>query len=165
MKIQCIAIATAVLLSATPARAESDTSSRNYSREQALTSRNIQEGVVVMVRDVKIANRSKVNTGSVLGAAIGFGAAQQVKNRDARNAARIVGAAAGGVAGGAIQRAASDRDGLEIFIRTEQRGRSNVISIIQDADISVQPGQSVLISGSGRDVRVIPVPLHPYTTR
>ncbi|WP_314100780.1 hypothetical protein [uncultured Stenotrophomonas sp.] len=140
--------------------AGSNTSSKNYSREQTLTVRDIQEGVVVMVRPVHIDNRSKVNTGTALGAAIGAGAAQSVKNRDARTAARIVGTTAGAVAGGAVQRAMTGRQGLEIFIRTQARnGQQSVISVVQDADVDIEQGQRVLLSGRGKDLRVIPVPI------
>ncbi|MCW8340608.1 glycine zipper 2TM domain-containing protein [Stenotrophomonas sp. SG1] len=119
-----------VLLSGAAA-ADSNTSPRNYSREQALRARTVQEGVIVMVRPVRIDNRSTVNTGAVLGAAVGAGAAQRVKNRGARTAARIIGTTAGAVAGSAIQRSATHRQGVEIFIRTQARnGQTNVISVV-----------------------------------
>lgn len=146
-----------VLLSGAAA-ADSNTSPRNYSREQAQRTRTVQEGVVVMVRPVRIDNRSTVNSGTVLGAAVGAGAAQRVKNRDARTAARIIGTTAGAVAGSAIQRSATRRQGVEIFIRTQSRnGHSNVISVVQDVGEHIRPGQYVLLTGGGRDVRVVPL--------
>lgn len=138
--------------------AGSNTSSYNYSRDQALTARNIQEGVVVMVRGVQIDNRSKLNAGTAIGAAIGAAAAQSIDHRDTRRVARIVGTTAGGAVGSAAQRGMSGRRGVEIFVRTtDNRGRSEVISVVQDDDMHVQQGQRVLLTGKGRDIRVVPI--------
>lgn len=123
-----------------------------------MRARTVQEGVVVMVRPVQIDNRSTVNTGAVLGGAVGAGAAQRVKKRDARTAARIIGTTAGAVAGSAIQRSATYRQGVEIFIRRQARnGQTNVISVVQDVGEHIRPGQYVLLTRASRDVRVVPL--------
>ncbi|PZU05888.1 hypothetical protein [Sphingomonas sp.] len=161
MRTTLILMAVALSLFSGVAVAGSTTSSQNFGRDQALSQRNIQEGVVLMVREVRIEDRSKVNTGTFVGGAVGtaIGDRASRKNRDTRNVARVVGAAGGALIGGATQRAASGHRGYEIVIRTQdRRGRSEVISIVQDADVNVRQGQSVLISGSGRDTRVVPIP-------
>ncbi|CCP15445.1 Outer membrane lipoprotein slyB Flags: Precursor [Stenotrophomonas maltophilia RA8] len=170
MRTSLISIAIAAMMVAGTVHAGSTTSASHFGRDQALVSRNVQEGVVVMVRDVRIDNRSTVNTGTViggaLGAAMGDRAASKRKHRDSRNVARVVGATSGALAGGAIQRAASNRNGIEIFVRTtDGRGRSEVVSIIQDADSRIHPGQRVFLSGKGRDVRVVALDEARYTGR
>ncbi|HDS1363575.1 TPA: glycine zipper 2TM domain-containing protein [Stenotrophomonas maltophilia] len=167
MRTTLISIAVALSLMSGVALAGSKTSSQNFDRDQALSQRNIQEGVVLMVREVRIEDRSKVNTGTFVGGAVGaaIGDRTSRKNRDTRNVARVVGAAGGALIGGAAQRAVSGHRGYEIVVRTQdRRGRSEVISIVQDADVSVRQGQSVLISGSGRDVRVVPIPDAPISS-
>ena len=133
----------------------SDTSGRHYGRQEALRSQDVTWGQVVMVRHVTIDNRSKVNAGTAIGAAVGYGAARQVTSRDARSAARVAGTVLGGVAGGAIHRSVSSREGVEVFVRTEKRGRAQVISVVQDADEAFATGDMVLLVGSGRDMRVV----------
>ncbi|WP_448228855.1 hypothetical protein [Pseudoxanthomonas mexicana] len=135
----------------------SDTSSKHYGRQGALRSNDVQFGQVVMVRSVTIENRSKANAGTAIGSAVGYGAARQVKNRDARSAARIAGGVIGGVAGDAVNNRLTKRDGIEVFVRTTgKRGQMEVISIVQDADVIVRTGDNVLLVGSGRDMRVVP---------
>jgi len=133
----------------------SDTSSRHYGRQEALRSQDVSWGQVLMVRPVTIDNRSKVNAGTAIGGAVGYGAARQVKNRDAQSAAKVAGSVIGGVAGGAINNALTKREGVEVFVRTEKRGREQVISVVQDADTAFSTGDVVLLVGSGRDMRVV----------
>lgn len=135
----------------------SDTSSKHYGRQGALRAHDVQTGTVVMVRPVSIDNRSKANAGTAIGAAVGYGAARQVKNRDARSAARIAGGVIGGVAGGSVYNRMSRREGIEVFVRTVgKRGQLQMVSIVQDADVLVAVGDEVLLVGSGREMRVVP---------
>ncbi|TBV69368.1 hypothetical protein [Pseudoxanthomonas winnipegensis] len=133
----------------------SDTSGRHYGRQEALRSQDVSWGQVVMVRHVTIDNRSKVNAGTAIGGAVGYGAARQVNNKDAKTAARVAGTVIGGVAGGAINNALTKRDGVEVFVRTNKRGKEQVISVVQDADTAFATGDVVLLVGSGRDMRVV----------
>lgn len=133
----------------------SDTSGRHYGRQEALRSQDVSWGQVVMVRHVTIDNRSRVNAGTAIGGAVGYGAARQVKNRDAQSAAKVAGSVIGGVAGGAINNSLTKREGVEVFVRTEKRGKEQVISVVQDADTAFATGDIVLLVGSGRDMRVV----------
>lgn len=135
----------------------SDTSSKHYGRQGALRAHDVQTGTVVMVRPVSIDNRSKANAGTAIGAAVGYGAARQVKSRDARSAARIAGGVIGGVVGGSVYNRMSRREGIEVFVRTVgKRGQLQMVSIVQDADVLVAVGDEVLLVGSGREMRVVP---------
>lgn len=134
----------------------SDTSARHYGRQDTMKAQDVQWGQVVMVRYVTIDNRSRVNAGTAIGAAVGYGASRQVKDRDSRSAARVAGTVLGGVAGGAINNALTKRDGQEVFVRTtDRRGNAQVVSVVQDADTAFAQGDMVLLVGKGRDMRVV----------
>ena len=135
----------------------SDTSSKYYGRQGALRANDVQFGTVVMVRPVVVEGRSKANAGTAIGAAVGYGAARQVKNRDARSAARVAWGVIGGVAGDAIHQRFTKRKGIEIFVRTVgKRGQLQMISVVQDDDGPVAVGDDVLLVGTGREMRVVP---------
>lgn len=136
----------------------SDTSGRTYGRQDALVTRDIQEGTVLMIRPVDIENRSKVNKGTIIGGAVGYGATRSI-NSKYRSATRIAGTTIGAVAGGAINNSVTKRHGVEIVVKTyDNRGRSKIVSVVQDDDQPIQQGQHVLLSGRGRDTHVIPIP-------
>jgi len=119
-------------------------------------SQDVQVGRVLHVREVAIDNRSRANTGTAIGGAVGFAAAQAVKHTDKRKVARIVGTAGGALAGGAIHNAVTSRRGIEIMVETaDRRGRVVVISIVQDNDQIVRAGDQVLLVGRGNQPRVV----------
>ena len=116
-------------------------------------------GEVLMVRPVQLKSDKKVNAGSAIGAAVGYGAARKVDG-DYRNAARVAGGVIGGVAGTAIQNSLSGRRAIEIYVRDLSDKRQRVIAIVQDADVDLREGDRVFLVGKGSKTRVVPIP-HP----
>lgn len=175
-------IALAVLVAAIPsAFAADNTSSRHYSTSKVLpvpqvacgggTCLNsdpyswlgevrlgeVRLGEVLMVRAVQIKSDKKGNAGSVIGAAVGYGASRKVDG-DYRNAARVAAGVIGGVAGTAIQNGFSGRRAIEIYVRDLSDNRQRVIAIVQDADLDVREGDQVFLVGKGSKTRVVPIP-------
>jgi len=156
-----LAIALAALVPS--AFAADNTSSRRYGASEALSVQDARLGEVLMVRPVQLKSDKKVNVGSAIGAAVGYGAARKV-NGDYRNAARVAGGVIGGVAGTAIQNGFSGRRAIEIYVRDLSDNRQRVIAIVQDADMDVRQGDQVLLVGEGSKTRVVPIPRATITS-
>lgn len=156
MKHTLVAVALAASLAFIPTKAAfaSDTSARAYGRQDALSTRQVQSGVVLSIRPVTIENRSRVNSGSVIGGSLGYAAARQVDNRDLRSAARVAGTAIGGVVGTKAQNAMTKRHGVEIVVHTVGPRGESVVAIVQDDDQPIAVGDRVLLIVSNRDMRV-----------
>lgn len=137
MKPIVLVIALAALVPS--AFAADNTSSRRYSTSEALSVQDARLGEVLMVRPVQLKNDKKVNAGSAIGAAVGYGAARRVDG-NYRSAARVAGGVIGGVAGTAIQNGFSGRRAVEIYVRDLSDKRQRVIAIVQDADSDVSQG-------------------------
>lgn len=123
----------------------------------------VRLGEVLMVRAIQIKSDKKVNAGSAIGAAVGYGAARKVDG-DYRNAARVAGGVIGGVAGTAIQNGFSGRRAVEIYVRDLSDKRQRVIAIVQDADSDVRQGDQVFLVGKGSKTRVVPIPRTTMTS-
>lgn len=157
-------IALAVLVAAIPsAFAADNTSSRRYGTSEALSVQDARLGEVLMVRPVQLKSDKKVNAGSAIGAAVGYGAARKVDG-DYRNAARLAAGVIGGVAGTAIQNGFSGRRAVEIYVRELGDNRQRVIAIVQDADVDVREGDRVFLVGKGSKTRVVPIPRTTITS-
>jgi len=150
-----LAIALAILVPS--AFAADNTSSRRYGTSEALSVQHARLGEVLMVRPVQLKSDKKVNAGSAIGAAVGYGAARKV-NGDYRNAARVASGVIGGVAGTAIQNGFSGRRAVEIYVRDVSDKRQRIIAIVQDADVDVREGDQVFLVGKGSKTRVVPIP-------
>lgn len=137
------------------ASAADNSSARRYGASEALSVQNARLGEVLMVREVAIQSDKKVNAGSAIGAAVGYGVANQVKSRDYRNAARVAGGVIGGVAGTAIQNGVSKRQGVEVYVRDLESGK--VIAIVQAVDLPIRAGSKVFLTGRGSNTRVVPI--------
>lgn len=109
-----------------------------------------------MVRTVQLKSDQRLNAGSAIGAAVGYGAANQVKNRDYRNAARVAGGVIGAVAGTAVQKGLSGRTAVEIYVRDLSDRRQRILAVVQDADVDVREGDRVFLVGKGSKTRVVP---------
>ncbi|WP_435815276.1 hypothetical protein ACLMM6_05185 [Xanthomonas campestris pv. incanae] len=107
-----------------------------------------------MVRSVDIKSDKRLNAGSAIGAAVGYGAAREVKG-DYRSAARIAAGTIGGVAGTAIQKGLSSRRGVEVYVRDLESGK--VFAIVQADDSLIRTGDKVFLTGKGSKTRVVPV--------
>ena len=160
MKPIVLVIALAALVPS--AFAADNTSSRRYGTSEALSVQDARLGEVLMVRPVQLKNDKKVNAGSAIGAAVGYGAARKVDG-NYRSAARVAGGVIGGVAGTAIQNGLSGRRAIEIYVRDLSDKRQRVIAIVQDADVDVREGDRVFLVGKGSKTRVVPIP-HPTSS-
>mgnify|MGYP001176903310 CR=1 FL=1 len=161
MKPIVLAIALAALVPS--AFAADNTSSRRYGTSEALSVQDARLGEVLMVRPVQLKSDKKVNAGSAIGAAVGYGAARKVDG-DYRNAARVAAGVIGGVAGTAIQNGFSGRRAVEIYVRELGDKRQRVIAIVQDADSDVRQGDQVFLVGKGSKTRVVPIPRSTMTS-
>ena len=148
MKPIVLVIALAALVPS--AFAADNTSSRRYGTSEALSVQDARLGEVLMVRPVQLKSDKKVNAGSAIGAAVGYGASRKVDG-DYRNAARVAGGVIGGVAGTAIQNGLSGRRAIEIYVRDLSDKRQRVIAIVQDADVNVREGDQVFLVGTRRE--------------
>lgn len=153
MRALILSLAIASLLPLTASAADS-TSARRYGTSEALSVQNARLGEVLMVRSVDIKSDKRVNAGSAIGAAVGYGAAREVKG-DYRSAARIAAGTIGGVAGTAVQNGLSKRRGVEVYVRDLEGGK--VIAIVQADDLPIRTGDKVFLTGKGSKTRVVPV--------
>ncbi|EMB2829629.1 glycine zipper 2TM domain-containing protein [Stenotrophomonas maltophilia] len=152
-----IVLALALASSAPAAFAADSTSARRYGSSEALSVQDARLGEVLMVRTVQLKSDQRLNAGSAIGAAVGYGAANQVKSRDYRNAARVAGGVIGGVAGTAVQKGLSGRRAVEIYVRDLSDRRQRVLAVVQDADVDVREGDRVFLVGKGKKTRVVPM--------
>jgi len=153
MRALILSLALASLLPLTASAADS-TSARRYGTSEALSVQNARLGEVLMVRSVDIKSDKRLNAGSAIGAAVGYGAALEVKG-DYRSAARIAAGTIGGVAGTAIQNGLSKRKGVEVYVRDLESGK--VIAIVQADDLLIRTGDKVFLTGKGSKTRVVPI--------
>jgi len=124
-------------------------SSRSYQSNEARVAQQVRVAKVLMVREVKI-QAKKTHTGTVVGAAVGYAAADQINDR---RTARVVSSVLGGATGRAVQ-GKFYRRGLEIYVQ-EPSGKT--WAIVQEADVPVHAGDLVAIVGRSRNLRVVPL--------
>ena len=135
-----------------------NTSAREYSRDQGLRATDGRLAEVVMVRRVDIENQNSYSMGGVVGAALGAVAADRIDNSDARNIGRVLLGGLGAVAGHKVQQRVTRREGVQItLLERTGYGEPRLINIVQDNDLPIHPGDTVMIEGSGNDTRVIPL--------
>lgn len=170
-RVLSMGAATAVLISASllaPAPAEAanwrnalqsdPTSAREYGRNEALRTTDGRLAEVVMVRPVEMKNTNRVTLGGAVGAAAGAAAAGSIDDGDTRKVARILLGGLGAVGGHKVQQRFSTRDGVQITVmERDSRGRTKLTNVVQDADQVIQPGDVVMLEGSGSRIRVVPL--------
>ncbi|HHA2422943.1 TPA: hypothetical protein ACOD9U_000731 [Stenotrophomonas maltophilia] len=153
MRVLVLSLALAGLLPLTASAAD-NTSARRYGSGETLSVQNAHLGEVLMVREVVLQSDKKVNAGSAIGAAVGYGAAREVKG-DYRSAAKVAGGVIGGVAGTAVQNGFRKRRGVEVYVRDLESGK--VIAIVQADDLPIRAGDKVFLTGKGSKTRVVPI--------
>lgn len=134
----------------------SGTSAYRYGASEALSVQDARLGEVLMVREVRLESDKRVNAGSAIGGAVGYGVSRQVKG-DQRRAAQVAGTVIGGVAGTAVHNAMTGKRGLEIYVHEFSDKRGRVLVIVQEADVVVRQGDRVFLVGKGKKTRVVPV--------
>lgn len=132
-------------------------SANQYGRNEALRTSNARLAEVVQVRPVQIQNNNRASFGGAVGAAVGVGAANRVaqgRGSAERNVARALLGGLGGVAGHKTQQRITTQAGYEITLL--ERG-NRLTSLVQAADVQINPGDFVLVSGTGRNTRISPL--------
>ena len=116
----------------------------------------VQTATVQSVRTVRIEREGEPGVGTAAGAVIGGVAGSNVGGGKGSIIGSVVGAVAGGVAGSYLEKGVTDRNGLEITVRTDD-GRT--LAIVQDAgNDRFDAGQRVRLLTDGRgQVRVSPL--------
>lgn len=152
MKRIALALALAFTLPATALAQQ--TNAGRYGTSEALSVQNARLGEVLMVREVQIQNDRRLNSGSAIGAAVGYGVARNVDG-DYRNAARVAGSVIGGVAGTAAQRALSTRRAYEVYVRDLSDRQQRVQVIVQEMDGPIFAGDKVFLVGPRNRTRVV----------
>ncbi len=119
--------------------------------DRQYSAQNVQHGVVIQVREVKIAAQPGSGVqGAIAGAPLGILVSQLFRNRNV--ATQIGVGAAVTTAGAAIGNLASSSRGLQAIVRMDT---GNVISVAQPMEQGnpILPGDKVLLIGNGRLVR------------
>ncbi|CEE84415.1 hypothetical protein LN96_10335 [Xanthomonas citri pv. citri] len=153
MRVLVLSLALVGLLPLTASAAD-NSSARRYGSSETLSVQNARLGEVLMVRSVDIKSDKRLNAGSAIGAAVGYGATRGVSS-DYRSAARIAAGTIGGVAGTLIQNGVSKRGGIEVYVRDLESGK--VIAIVQSDDLPIRAGDKVFLTGRGSKTRVVPI--------
>lgn len=124
--------------------------SSDYGRSQARTVQEVQTGVVMNVRNVRIEG-TKTPVGTVAGAAVGGLAGSQIGGGNGQIAGAVLGAVLGGVAGSAVEEKTTSQNGVEITVRLDS-GRT--IAVTQGVGEQFRVGDRVRIISGGGTTRV-----------
>lgn len=124
--------------------------SSDYGRGQARTAQEVQMGVVVDVREVRLEG-TKTPVGTAAGAVVGGVAGSEIGGGKGSVVGAVLGAVAGGVAGAAIEESITRQKGLEITVKLDS-GRT--IAVVQAADENFRPGDRVRVLTGGGVTRV-----------
>ncbi len=128
-----------------------------YRSSEVIGVEDARLGEVLMAREIQMEPSRKANVGSVVGAAVGYGAARQVKG-DYHNAARVAGGVLGGVAGTAIQNAGIHRKAHEVYVRELTGKGDRVVVLIHEGDLGFREGDRVFLVGKGNKTRLVLTP-------
>ena len=112
----------------------------------------VSEGTVLSMHPVTISN-SESGLGPLAGAVAGGALGSEIGGGKAENiAAAVGGVIIGGLIGAAIESAATTSEGMEYVIRTAD---NRTISVVQQPDVIISPGQKVYII-EGERTRIVP---------
>lgn len=132
--------------------AASPTSANTVSRSETGRAHRVENGEIVLVREVTIEGESR-GLGAAAGGAMGFVLGRSVGGGSGRDIATTAGAIAGAGAGSAIERNATTVPGLELTVELES---GEMIVVIQAADETFDEGDSVrVIRRNDGGVRVV----------
>lgn len=111
--------------------ASSGLSGTNYSRSEARKVQSVRYGTVQSVVPVIIDGRTDGIVGAGTGAVVGGIAGSTIGGGKGRTLATVVGTVAGGLAGQAIEKNVTTKQGQEITVRMES---GEVLSIVQEVE-------------------------------
>jgi len=149
MKIALVLVtAGGLLLSSCASSIDSNT----YERRDAGLAGRAQPAMVVTVREVQVEGSDKV--GTLAGAAIGgvSGSFGRLAGDGVGVLGAVAGAIVGGLVGRQVERAVTEDSGYEYVIDVNGK----LITVVQDDEQPLQPGQPVLLIRSDR-ARIVPV--------
>jgi len=130
---------------------DTPTSANSFAPAQAQQAQVVETGVIETVRPVTI-QPGPTGVGAVSGAALGgIAAGSTIGRGNGAVAAGVGGAVLGGLAGNAVESRATRRAGVEIGVRLDS---GQLISVTQDADQQLFPGDAVRVLFGHNSVRV-----------
>jgi len=112
-----------------------------YSRDQARKVQTVDEGEVIMVREVLIEG-TRSGLGGLAGGIMGFALGGTIGGGSGTGVARAVGTVAGAAAGAVIEENATRQTGLEITVKLNN---GEVVAIVQGADEPFDEGDLVRV--------------------
>ena len=112
-----------------------------YSRDQARKVQRVDEGEIIMVREVMIEG-TKSGLGVIAGGVVGGVLGSMVGGGKGQTLGTVAGAVGGAGAGAAAEEAATRQKGLEITVKLEN---GEVVSIVQAADREYLVGDEVKV--------------------
>ena len=112
-----------------------------YSRDQARKVQRVDEGEIILVREVMIEG-TRSGLGVIAGGVVGGVMGSMVGGGKGKTLATVGGALAGGGAGAAAEEAATRQKGLEITVQLEN---GEVVSVVQAADREYLVGDEVKV--------------------
>jgi len=123
-----------------------------YSRDQARKVQTVEEGEVIMVREVQIEG-TKSGVGAIAGGIMGYAVGSAIGGGSGNTIARAAGTIGGAAAGAGVEEAATRQAGLEITVRLDS---GEVVSIVQAADREFRVGDEVkVLRRPGGEARVV----------
>jgi outer membrane lipoprotein SlyB len=128
-------------------------SSKVYSRNEAGTVQNVEDGEVLYVREVTIEG-SRSPWGGIAGGIMGYAVGSTIGGGSGKTVARAAGTVGGAAAGSAVQEKATREVGLEITVQLDS---GEIISVVQSADEQFDDGDRVRVlrrpDGSARVIQ------------
>jgi outer membrane lipoprotein SlyB len=134
-------LTTILLLLATGCATSSPSSANTVRRSETGRVQSLEEGEVVMVREVTIEGTSGVG-GAVAGGVLGYAVGNTIGGGSGRTLARAAGTVGGAAVGSRAQQAATTERGLEITVQLES---GEVVVIVQAADEHFDAGDKVRV--------------------
>jgi len=130
----------------------SNLSGDSYSRSEARIVQQVDYGVIVQLRPVRIEG-TKTPIGTGAGALVGGLAGSSVGGDTTSKVMAVVGAVAGGLAGAAIEEGVTRTQGVEITVKMDN-GRTIAIVQALSPNERLSVGERVRVIHSGENVRV-----------
>jgi outer membrane lipoprotein SlyB len=119
----------------------SSTSGNVYSRKDAQKVQTVEEGEVILVREVTIEG-TKSGLGGLAGGIMGFAVGGTIGGGSGKGVARAAGAVGGAAAGAAVEEKSTRQTGLEITVELDN---GQVIAVVQAADEQFDEGDRVRV--------------------
>ncbi len=125
-----------------------------YSRDEVGSTVEVEDAVVLSVRDVKIEG-TRSNVGAAVGAAAGGVGGSYAGHRRGAILGAIAGAVVGALVGAAAEEAITSSEGVEYLVRLDN---GETVAVVQPkGEAPLAPGDNVLLV-YGDHIRVVPAP-------